>query len=132
MELYSTWEGHSSQAKQVEQYKQGLMTVSSFFDNKLKYMNNGFASREAPPNPGDIFNVLENDKDPCWRFQAVLSLGLLKFHPAGRDRGDIRYIKTLLENALQSSNQNERAAAKAAKEFTLEDYNNYGTKNSDY
>jgi len=73
------------------------------------------------PKPGDYFNVIENGKDPSWRVQALLGLGIVKWHNEGH-RGDRRYTQKLLEKYAKSGTELEKRAAKASLEFTRDQY----------
>ena len=134
-QLYQKWDGHTPQAEKTDQYRESVETVIQFFEHKKKYLFDKFASpkRENLPEPGDIFNVVENDKDPCWRIQGIFSLGMLLNDPATfRERGDEKYTHKLLEMKMKEGSDEEKAAAKAASELTPEEFGNLGSKNEGY
>ncbi|MFB3891793.1 MAG: hypothetical protein ACE15C_07195 [Phycisphaerae bacterium] len=81
------------------------------------------------PNIGDVFNIAENDKDRAWRVQAILKLATSKFNV--QDRGDRMYIDTLLRGASKSAEPAERAAAKAAMDFTSEGLRDYASQDNE-
>ncbi|NBB96015.1 MAG: hypothetical protein GVY16_09800 [Planctomycetes bacterium] len=70
------------------------------------------------PEPGDIFNVIENDKDHAWRVDCILQLGRLKFSAPGR--GNQRYIKMYIDKYINSEDPYYKAAAEVAKSVTME------------
>ena len=80
---------------------------------------------KANPLAGDFFNVIDNTKDPAWRVQGLLGLGIIKFRSEG-DRGDRMYTQRLLEKYSTSGTELEKRAAKAAKDFTREEYQHIG------
>ncbi|HUS48492.1 MAG TPA: HEAT repeat domain-containing protein, partial [Phycisphaerae bacterium] len=100
-----------------KKYWQQLKAIRQQYVTKMEILN----SRQ--PHTGDLFNIAENDGDHGWRIQAVQMLGVVKF-TAGR-RGDQRYIRKLISRFSQSDDELLRAAAKAAGEFTQEDFDAY-------
>lgn len=76
------------------------------------------------PEPGDIFNVAQNDHDRAWQVQAILALGLVKF-TADRE-ADVRHTKQLLAAFRQDPDPLKAAAAKAAQDLTEADFNQLG------
>ena len=134
--LYPNWPGHERQTEQVRAYMSASNEVIAFFNNKSKFMFSKFARANDPPNPGDIFNVVENDKDPSWRVQGILVMGMLKYSPgllnSEHVNGDTKCRRRLLDDKLKSGTEEEKAAAKAADRYTQEDYDNQGTKNAAY
>jgi hypothetical protein len=134
-DLYLVWPGHEGQGEKLQTYKTAAMDVVSFFNNKNKYMFSKFVKEQEAdwPNPGDLFNVVQNDKDPCWRVQGIFSLGMLKWHPAlDKSKGDPRMRRNLIEEKLKNGTDEEKAAARAADKYTKEDNANLGTKNANY
>ncbi len=77
--------------------------------------------RSWPAEPGDVFNIAENDEDRAWRVEGILHLGYLKFRQADH-RGDMKKINELIEHYIQNGDEMEKAAARAAKDFTREQY----------
>jgi hypothetical protein len=82
---------------------------------------------QNPPNPGDVYKVLEEDEDRAWRVQALLMLGVIRFTHA-KFRGDTRVTRKLIEEYLHSDDPYLAAAAKAAHEFTEKDFKVVGSK----
>ena len=81
---------------------------------------------DSDPNPGDVFNVAENDKDRSWRIQAILSLGIVKF--TATKRGDLRRVRKIIDKNVAGDDPLAAAAAKAAKELTARQFNQLGTR----
>ena len=134
-DLYAIWPGHEGQGDKLQAYVTAAGDVVAFFTNKNKYMFSKFVKEQPEdwPNPGDLFNVVENDKDPCWRVQGILSLGMLKWHPAlDKSKGDPKKRRSLLDDKLKNGTDEEKAAVKAAEKYTKEDNANLGTKNVNY
>ncbi len=77
--------------------------------------------RKWPAEPGDIFNIAENDKDRAWRVEAILHLGYMKFRRAD-ERGDMRKLNNLIEHYMENGDKLEKAAARAARDFTRQQY----------
>ncbi len=69
---------------------------------------------------GDVFNIVENDKDRAWRAEGILTLGVLKAQMSGvLPRTDERAVRELIEEYLGSDDPLLRAAAQAARDFTF-------------
>lgn len=71
---------------------------------------------------GDVFNIVENDKDRAWRVEGILTLGVLKAQKSGvrgLSRNDERAVRELIEEYLESDDPLLRAAAEAARDFTF-------------
>ena len=79
-----------------------------------------------PPHPGDVFNVVENDKDRTWRVEALLVCGVIRL--AAREEGDIQAANKLVEKSCSSPDEFERAAAEAAKKMTRQDLESVATE----
>lgn len=71
------------------------------------------------PKPGDLFNIIENDKDRTWRVEGTLALGMLKLRQKGQ-RGNMRKIEQLLTAARASDDELIRAAGDVAQSCTSE------------
>ncbi|MBN1555634.1 MAG: hypothetical protein JXA11_12885 [Phycisphaerae bacterium] len=69
--------------------------------------------------PGDVFNIIENDKDRMWRIEGTLALGMLKFRQKGH-RGNMRKVEQLLTTAQADDDELIRAAADVAQNCTSE------------
>jgi hypothetical protein len=134
--LYAKWPGHKGQVEKVKAYISAANDVKSFFNSKSKFLFSNFARVDAPPNPGDLFNVVQNDKDPCWRIQGIFALGMLKFSPAliksEHYEGDAQTLRRLLDEKLKNGTEEEKSAARAADKYTKEDYEHQGNKNIAY
>lgn len=134
--LYPNWPGHEGQVEKTQTYANAVTDVLSFFNNKNKFMFSKFARENEPPNPGDIFNVVENDKDPCWRIQGIFALGMLKYSPgllnSEHFTGDSKARRRLLDEKLKNGTEQEKAAARAADKYTKDDYINMAAKNANY
>ena len=70
-------------------------------------------------NPGDVFNIVNNDADRAWRVQGILALGVLKFQAL--DRNDHRMVRKLIRENLTSDEPLIRAAAMAARDLAVPD-----------
>ncbi len=134
--LYPNWPGHEGQAEKAQTYVNAIQDVETFFSNKNKYMFSRFTRENELPNPGDLFNVVQNDKDPCWRVQGLFSLGILKYSSAliNSDHlsGDSKRRQSLIDEKLKNGTDEEKAAARAAEKFTKDDYTNLASKNANY
>ncbi len=69
------------------------------------------------PKPGDIFNIIENDKDRTWRIEGTLALGMLKLRQKG-NRGNMRKIEQLFTTTQAGDDEIIRAAGKVAQSCT--------------
>ena len=118
----SNAQGHKDKKhlETLQRYETKLITLVDFYIQKQKIVWN------TRPHPGDIFNVIENDKDRAWRVQAVLALGLIKF--SAGEGGDQDYIKELLEDLVDDEDPIVSAAAKAAKNLTAAEYRKIGVR----
>jgi hypothetical protein len=101
----------------IYRYKASLDKVRFHYKKKMEILYN------TKPHPGDVLNIAENDKDPAWRAQGILMLGVIK-HTAGR-RGDRRYTRKLIDRYLDSAEPRFASAAKAADRFTEQDFEQY-------
>lgn len=73
---------------------------------------------------GDIIRIIEDDKDPSGRVDAILALGYLKFTSSDH-RGDTRAVNNFLEEYAQSDNPLYKQAAQAATALTREQMHSY-------
>ena len=110
----------SDTAGGVSEYLAAVEALRDWYATKHKIV------WSASPEAGDIFNVIENDKDRPCRIQAILSLGLLRHGGAGR--GDKRKTQQLIEEYAASDDPLFAAAAKAARDMTLKEYNQIATR----
>ena len=120
--LYREQSGdHSAKIADLAEYASALRKVREHY-----YQKHLIFARANSIEPGDVFNIAENDKDRAFRVQAILTLGRLRF--VATKRGDLRKTEKLIERFLQSDDPLERAAAAAARDLTREEYRLSGTK----
>jgi hypothetical protein len=76
------------------------------------------------PNVADVIRVAELDKDPTWRYEAILKLGSLKFYPGKPEHqtGNAKLIAQALERAKADPDPYIAQAAAAAEAITLEQH----------
>ncbi len=103
--------GEKSKAEACRRYITALEQASQKFSDKFRIV---WANK---PQPGDIFNIIDNDNDRTWRIEGVLALGVLKFTAKG-SRGDRQAIEKHIQAADESEDEMIRAAAKIARECT--------------
>ena len=108
--------------KALKAYEMAVDDLSTFYWDKRNIC------WSIHPWAGDVFNIIENDKDKAWRVQAVLALGIVKFRPRSVTDGDVDYAKALLGKLVGAQDPVIAAAAKAAKDLTIEDYRGLGTR----
>jgi len=104
----------------LKRYERELVLINRPFRRKERIL------RSLKPEPGDVFNIIENDKDRCWRVQGLLCLGVLRY--TASSRGDKRYIRKLIQRYLDSDEPMEAAAAAAARDLTREGFNQVGSR----
>jgi hypothetical protein len=130
-ELYATWDGAPKhRIEPLKRYENSLSLISSNYRQKKKILwdnipANDPATHEPLISAGDVFNIIENDQDRAWRVQALLTLGPLKFRAMGR--GDQKKIRDLIVEYKQKKDPIISEAAKAAGEFTNEDFHGLGS-----
>jgi hypothetical protein len=107
-------------------YNNALNSLLKSYETKLQIL------QVAKPEPGDVFNIAQNDKDKSWRIQAILTLGVIKFvakeqvgKVAQEDLGrqceaDRKHAQKLIDQFCASQDPLEQAAAQAAKAFDKE------------
>lgn len=122
----------------LNDYLTAITSLGTDCDTKMNIL------RKMNVAPGDVFNIIMNDQDPSWRVQAVLMLGNLKFKADTNTRGDIRYIRKLLDEATSGDVLDDgaaqiapemkesvlaalKAAAKAADAYTVDQFKNAPT-----
>lgn len=110
--------GDSKTAQAATDYLDELDTVSSFQREKLTWIWRADPFEYA----GDVFNIIENDKDPAWRVEGILFLGVLK-HTQATKKADSKHIRKLIDKYKNSSDPYEKAAAVAAERFSEQDFN---------
>jgi len=104
----------------LQEYRSAALDASRTYGDKLDVL------WKTKPHPGDVFNIVENDKDRAWRVQAVLAMGMLRYTASGR--GDKKYNTGLLEEFTRDKDPLLAAAAKAARELTEPEFNLLGTR----
>ncbi len=75
----------------------------------------------AKPNPGDLFNIIENDEDRSYKVLATLTLGLVRYTHKSRP-GDQRVVAKLIEQHAGGSDPFLASAAKAAKNLSEDEF----------
>jgi len=125
LSVYKVWDSggndpHTAQTADLEKYNRARRAMRRTYDRKVKVVWN------TKPKPGDVFNIIENDKDRAFRVQGLLALGIVKF--TARTRGDERRAGDLIKDYSESSDPYEAAAAKAAGAMTRIEFNQLGTK----
>jgi len=112
--LYRQHKKDAERLRVLDRYRMAIVDLEDFYRDKHQIV------WSVKPYPGDIFNIIENDKDPAWRLQAVLALGLIKF--SAESRGDQKYIQRLMNRLVGDNDELIAAAAKAAKDLTRTEY----------
>jgi hypothetical protein len=121
-EVYEHWEGaDKSRIGKLKTYAEGLGRVCRAFRDKWAIV------WTAAPEPGDVFNIIENDEDRAWRVDALLGLAIVKIREQSH-RGNSRKVQRLIERFLNSADPLECAAARAAQEFSRADFDKLGRK----
>lgn len=101
-------------------YRQQLYEVTRSYADKHK------VCWRTQSHPGDVCNIVENDRDRAWRVQGLLSLGLIKF--TADKKGDRKRAESLLKRFVGSSDPFEAAAAKAAIDLTADQLHGLGRR----
>lgn len=115
---------HKKQIGAIASYKSCLAAILGHYDTKKD------ALWRTAPNPGDVFNMIANEKDRAWRVQAILYLGVLNYAiKVDRiSRGDARMTTKYIEKFINSADEYEAAAAKAARDITEADFRMLGSR----
>ncbi|MCD4823338.1 MAG: hypothetical protein K8S55_01920, partial [Phycisphaerae bacterium] len=114
--------GKNDRAKACGNYLADLSPCLREYNRKLKLICT-LASRDdgtQGPHSGDIFNIIENDKDRTFKVEAILMLGLLKDNDVN-NRGNMRAINNYLKEHANSGDPYIKAAAKVANSCTKDD-----------
>ncbi|MDY7009977.1 MAG: hypothetical protein SVV80_04410 [Planctomycetota bacterium] len=112
-QLYDRWE-KPERIRAVREYRAGLRDISGIYTDlyaviwKLERRQSGAFG----PNPGDIFNLVENHADRAVRVEAILALGVVKLTCASK--GDHRRARELINKKLAADDPIEQTAAKCA------------------
>jgi len=104
----------------LREYHSAVREAEGIYGDKLGVL------WKPKPHPGDVFNIVENDKDRAWRVQAVLAMGMLRY--TADKRGDKKYNTKLLEELARDKDPLLAAAAKAAGKLTEPEFNVLGTR----
>ena len=99
-------------------YLLAIEQIMERFDTKLDVIMPA-PEEHLTVNPGDVFNIVNNDADRAWRVQGILALGVLKFQAL--DRNDHRMIRKLINENLTSDEPLIREAARAARDLAVPD-----------
>jgi hypothetical protein len=103
----------------TKEYFRQLSPICDSYNTKMEIVH------AMKLHPGDIFNIAEHDEDHAWRVQAVQSLALIKFTVGSK--GDKRHVQKLIGGFRKSEDKLISVVAKAADEFTREDFDLYST-----
>ncbi len=115
--IYKNWgPQHADKVKGAQEFASKAQEVLSWSDEKRMVLWPG----DYKVRPGDVFNIVENDENPCCKLQAVTSLALLRFI-AVKDV-DQKYIAKLLKEFSASSDPAIASAAREAAAFTKEKF----------
>ena len=107
--------------KTARKYMEKLNAVAENYEHKHE------AVWAVEPVPGDIYLVVEGDKDRAMRVQALLALGVVRYTHRHRS-GDVARTDALLAKYADSEDPIIAAAAKAARELTRTGFNLVGTR----
>jgi len=119
--VYSNRDGENQKSFQkLQTYSDSLEPLERAYSEKSRLVY----SRK--PEPGDIFNIVENDKDRAWRVQAILVAGIVRFTAASE--GDVNYANELIKKYVDSNDKFEQAAAVAARDATEQDFELAGSR----
>ncbi len=121
-QLYVRWK-KPDRARAVRAYCTGLLMMDSTYDSlslviwRLKQHKSGAMG----PNPGDIFNLVENHADRAVRVEAILGLGVVKL--TCTKRGDHKKVRALIDEKLTGGDPIEKAAAECANALDKDGFN---------
>lgn len=124
--LYNVWqtEAHKQQLAGIATYRTELTPLREFTEGKCNII------WKNPPEPGDLYRIIENDQDRVFRVDALLFLGAVRYTHA-KFPADIRKTAVLLDQYEKSADLFEAAAATAAKKLTPEDFRQVGAPDND-
>jgi hypothetical protein len=110
-----------TKAQAAERYARDVSSLMSLFQDKMRII---WTLKTRPdggqgPEPGDVFRIIEHDKDRTWRVEGLLALGVLKLTEKGH-RGNRRTIENLFEEYSASDDPYLRTAATAARDRSRE------------
>lgn len=121
LETYYPEIGKDTQAEAADEYRSQIALARSAMETKRKivWTLEARADGKNAPQPGDLFNIIENDQDRTWRVEALLALAVLR-HTEKDHRGNMRKINELLDSYAASDDDLLRVAAEVAKTRTKE------------
>ncbi len=94
--------------------------IHALNDFTEKYEDKIAVFLKNPFDAGDVWNIVNNDKDRAWRVLGILAMGIIKHtHLPKRNAS---YNNSLIEKFLKSEDPLEKAAAEAAKAYTEADF----------
>lgn len=123
--LYRKWKGAPADAMDpLAKYESEISCIlltyrkkkEILWDNIPKTAENG----QPKFSPGDVFNMVMKEEDAAWKAQAIIALGAVRFRASAR--GDRRMADRLITQYLTSKDPLLAAAAKVAKELTVEQF----------
>ncbi len=125
IELYNVWpDGPTDRLASLKSYQAELLRIKENSRQKKKLLwdslPNPMGNNEDLFNPGDVFNMVENEEDRAWQVQAILTLGAMKYRVASR--GDKKKTHSLINQYLGSEDPLLKAAADCADAMTLQQY----------
>lgn len=117
--------GKKDLAKKCDDYYNQLIMARTTANEKY---NNVWNLRQRPggkqgPYPGDLFNIIRNDKSRAWQTDALLAMSIAKLQEAN-NKGNTAEINRIYAEYSQSTDPVLRAAAKASQAATREDVEN--------
>ncbi|MCE5327737.1 MAG: hypothetical protein LLG01_15130 [Planctomycetaceae bacterium] len=118
---------YSEKADDAETIKTLNTYVLRINNAKQRAMAKLLAIWNVNPALGDVLYIVENDQDPAWRAQGLLSLALVRY--AYRKKGDPAAAEAVLDRYMKDPNPYLAAAASAARAFTQQDFNQVGAGN---
>ncbi len=124
--LYNLWQKdqHPQQLAGIAAYQKELSSLRVFVERKCGII------WKNPPEPGDLYRIIENDKDRVFRVDSLLYLGAVRYTHA-KFPADLKKIASLLDQYEKSADPFEAAAATAAKKLTPEDFRQVGAPDND-
>jgi len=103
-----------TQIANLRSYESQLDKIVRIFNKKEKII------AVISPHAGDVFNIIENDKDRAWRIEGLLILGAFKYGEA-HHKGNLKKVEDLLEKFSDSDDPYEKAAAQRSIDFNDDD-----------
>jgi hypothetical protein len=109
----------NAKAQAAQNYRDEIAGIDGEYTRKFRFVwtLKRRSDGKQGPNPGDIFNIIENDQDRAWRVEGLLMVGWLKFSEKS-NRGNMRAIKNFWQQYSASDDPLLRAAAEISKTAT--------------